>query len=71
MFSKISVLIEDIYFNPFQNKSLLLCVCSTCLENTAGKGDIVHNATLFSAELSVIFNTFEIVVCKLFQFGSI
>ena len=29
--------------NPFPNKPLFLCVCSTSLENTVGKGEIARN----------------------------
>ena len=46
-------------------------------ENTVGKGEIAHNEQFLlypsvfypSEELSAIFIKFEIVVCKLFQFG--
>ena len=63
---------------------LALSLIFTCLqhksfENTVGKGEIVHNEQflLFHSvlypfgELSVIFIKFEIVVCKLFEFGRV
>ena len=39
-------------------------------ENTMGKGEIARNEQ-FPLFLSAIFVKFEIVVCKLFQFGSL
>ena len=56
-----------------------MCLQYKCY-NTVGKGDIAHNeqhlpfSTVFSiilGELSAIFVKFEIVVCKLFQFGTV
>ena len=47
-------------------------------ENTAGKGEIARNEQFLlflqcflSEELSAIFINFEIVICKLFQFGRV
>ena len=38
-------------------------------ENTVGKGEIACNSVLYVfRELPAIFNKFEIVICKLFQF---
>ena len=64
--------------NPFPNKPWFLCVCSTSLLKTLWemeKSLVMRNFSfslsvfyLFE-ELSAIFNEFEIVVCKLFQFG--
>ena len=55
------------------------CLQYKSLENTVGKGEIAHNELIllfhqFSTcfgELSVIFNKFEIVVCRLFPFGRV
>ena len=53
-----------------------MCLQYKYFENTVGKGEIAHNEQfLFPrvcysfGELSAIFIQFEIVVCKLFQFG--
>ena len=65
--------------NPFPNKPLVLCACSTSLleKKKLGKGETAHNFFFSNRvfylfeEFSVIFIKFEIVVCKLFQFVSI
>ena len=69
-------------FNPFPNKPCFSCVCSTSLLKTLclwGKEKLLV-ASNFSfshivfypiGELSAIFNKFEIVVCKLFQFKKV
>ena len=55
-----------------------MCLQYKPFENTVGKGEIARNEQflLFSVfyllgELPAIFIKFEIVVCKLFQFGSL
>ena len=60
-------------FNPFPNKPWFLRFRSTSLLKTQrGKGDIARNSVFFPfGELSAIFIKFEIVVCKLFQFGRV
>ena len=70
-------------FNPFPNQSSFLRVCITSLLKTlrgGGEGEIARNEQflLFSStvfypfgDLSAIFVKFEIVVCKLFQFGRV
>ena len=71
------------YLNPFPNKPGFLRVCSTSLLKTLwekekflvqhlGKGEIACNDQFLPfRELSTIFIKVEIVVCKLFQFGSV
>ena len=54
-----------------------MCLHYKSFENTAGKGEIALNKQFLIShsvfyplgELSAIFIKFEIVVCKLFQFG--
>ena len=64
-------------FNPFSNN---LCVCSISLlqtlwekEKSLDKSNFSFSHSVFCSfrELSVIFMTFEIVVCKLSEFGSL
>ena len=64
--------------NPFQNKPWLLRVCHTSRLKTLWEKEklLVKSNFSFShgvfyplGELSAIFIKFEIVVCKLFQFG--
>ena len=66
--------------NPFPNKPCFLCVCSTSLLKTLWekKKLLVTSNFFFSnsvfhpfLEIFAIFIKFEIVVCKLFQFGPI
>ena len=55
------------------------CLLYKSFENTAGKGETARNEQFLCSpqcfslfeELSSIFIEFEIVVCKLFQFGSV
>ena len=71
------VFAELLPLNPFPNKPWFLRVCSTSL--TVGKGEIARNEQflLFPhcfyqfGELFAISIKFEIVVCKLFQFGRV
>ena len=68
-------------FNPFPNKPWFLHVCSASLLKTLWEnGEIARNEQflLFPhsvffpfGERSAIFIKFEIVVCKLFQFGKL
>ena len=68
-------------FNPFSNKPWFLRVCSTSLLKTLWEKEkllVTSNFFLFYhcvfypfGELSTIFIKFEIVVCKLFQFGRV
>ena len=64
--------------NPFQNKPWFLRVCSTCLLKTMREKEKLLIMSNFSfshivfypfRKMSAIFINFEIVVCKLFQFG--
>ena len=66
--------------NPFPNKPWFLRVCNTSFLNTLWEKkkwlvmsnfSFSHNVFYPSAEISAIFITFEIVVCKPFQFGSV
>ena len=67
-------------FNPFPNKPWFLRVCSTSLSKTLWEKEKLlitsnfscsHNVFYPFGELSAIFITFEIVVCKLFEFGRV
>ena len=67
-------------FNPFPNKPWFLRVCSTSLLKTPWEKEklLVTSNSSFShsvfypfGELSAILIKFEIVVCKLFQFGRV
>ena len=64
---------------PSQKKPWFLCVCTTTLLKTPWEKEKLLVTSNFSfshcvfypfGEVSTIFITFEIVVCKLFQFGS-
>ena len=64
--------------NPFPNKPWFLRVCSTDLLKTLWEKEKLLVTSNFSfshsvfypfGEPSAIFNKYEIVVCKLFQFG--
>ena len=66
--------------NPFPNKPWFLCVCSTRLLKTLLEKEkllVTSNFSFFYSvfypfgELSAIFIEFKIVVCRLFQFGSV
>ena len=68
------------FFNPFPNKSWFLRVCSTSFLKTlwekekfliTSKFSFFHSVFYPFVELSAIFIPFEIVVCKLFQFGQV
>ena len=70
----------NITFNPFQNKSLFLRVCSANILKTLWEKEILLVTSEFSfshsifypfGELSVIFIEFEAVASKLFQFGRV
>ena len=68
-----------LFFNPFPNKPWFLCDCSISLLKTLGKGEIAqtsnfsfcHSVFYPFGKLSAISIKFEIVVCKLFQFGRV
>ena len=71
-------LLDVIY--PFPNKPWFLCVCSTSLLKTLREKKKLLVMSNFSFHLSVfypfrqfsaIFMKFEIIVCKLFQFGTV
>ena len=73
-----TVLSFDDDFNPFPNKPWFLRVCSTSLLKTMWKKEKLLVTSNFSfshtvfyqfVELSTILITFEIIVCKLFEFG--
>ena len=66
--------------NPFPNKPWFLRVCSTSLLKTPWEKEkllVMSNFSFFYSvfylfgELTAIFITFEIVVCKLFEFGRV
>ena len=66
--------------NPFPNKPWILRVCSASLLKTLWEKEKLlvtsnfsfsHSVFYLFGELSAIFIKFEIVVCQLFQFGSI
>ena len=66
--------------NPFPNKPWFLRVNSTSLLKTLWEKEKLlitsnfsfsHSVFYLFGELSAIFITSEIVVCKLFQFGSV
>ena len=68
------------HINPFPNKPLFLCVCSTSLLKTLWEKEkllitsnfsISHNVFYPFEEPSSIFIKSEIVACKLFQFGRV
>ena len=68
------------HINPFPNKPWFLRVCSTSLLKTLWEKEklLVMSSFSFSrsvfhpfGELSAFFITYEIVVCKLFQFGKV
>ena len=67
-------------FNPFPNDPWFLRVCSTNLSKTLWEKEKLlvtnnfsfsHNVFYLFGVLSAIFIKFEIVVCKLFQFGRV
>ena len=67
-------------FNPFPNKPWFLHVCKRSISKTLWeKGKLLvtsnfsfsHSVVYLFGELSAIFINFEIVVCKLFQFGTV
>ena len=66
--------------NPFPNKPWFLLVCRTSLLKTLWEKEkwlvmsrfsFSHSVFYLFGELSAIFIKFEIVVCKLFQFGRV
>ena len=68
------------FVNPFPNEPLFLHVCSTSLLKTLWEKEKLLVTSNFSfshsvfhlfGELPTIFIKFEIVVCKLFQFGRV
>ena len=70
----------SIIINPFPNKPWFLRVCSTSLLKTQCEKEKLLVTSNFSfshsvfhsfGEPSAIFVKFEIVVCKLFQFGRV
>ena len=72
--------IEWEWVNPFPNKPWFLRVCSASLLKTLWEKDellVTSNSSFFHSvfypfgKRSAIFNKFEIVVCKLFQFGRV
>ena len=78
-FSKLKEFADE-YLNPFPNKPWFLRVCITSLLKTLWQKEELLVTSNFSfsrnvfyrlREHSAIFIKFEIVVCKLFQFGSV
>ena len=65
--------------NPFTNKPWFLRVCGANLLKTLGKAEIARNEQFLLFPLcfppvwrtSCHFHQFEIMVCKLFQFGPV
>ena len=66
--TKLSDTLKVDLINPFPNKSLFLCVCSTSLMKTLY---VSHRVFYPSGKLSTIFIKFKNVVCELFQFGGV
>ena len=71
---------DTVTFNPFPNKPWFLRVCSTSLLKTLWEKEKLlvtsnftfsHSAFYPLRERSAIFIQFEIVVCKLYQFGRV
>ena len=71
---------DNFLLNPFPNKPWFLRVCSTSLLKTLWEKDKLlvtsnfsfsHRVFYLFGKLSAIFIEFEIVVCKLFQFGRV
>ena len=65
-------LIDRMAYQP-SPKQVFTCLQYKSFENKMGKGEISRNfsfSTVFR-ELSAIFIEFEIVLCKLFQFGRV
>ena len=67
-------------FNPLPNKPWFLCVCSASLLKTLWKKEKLlitssfsfsHSVFYLCRELSALYIKFEIVVCKLFQYGRV
>ena len=73
------LLVNVLYINPFPNKPLFSRVCSTSLSKTLREKEKLLVTRNFSFSYSVfypfwrtfsaIFIKFQIIVCKLFQFG--
>ena len=68
------------WLNPFPNKPCFLRVCSTSLMKTLWEKEkllvtsnfsISHSVFYLFGEVFAIFIKFEIVVCKLFHFGTV
>ena len=65
--------------SPDKQALVFTCLLYTTFENNVGKGEIAHNEQFLlfqqcfqpTGELSAIFIKFEIVFCKLFQFGTV
>ena len=67
-------------FNPFPNKPLFIPVCSICILKTLWEKEkllvtsnfsLSHSVFYTYGKLPAIFIKSKIVVCKLFQFGSV
>ena len=71
--------IENDWLTHSQNKPWILRLQYKSFENTVGKGEIARNKQFIlfcsvfylSRDLFAMFIKFEIVVCKLFQFGGV
>ena len=62
------------YYKPFPKQAwVFTCLQYKPLGNTVGKGEIAFSHSVFYpfVELSANLIPFEIVVCKLFQFGKV
>ena len=57
--------------NPFPNKPWFLRVQYKSFENTVGNFFFSHSVSYPFGKLSAIFIKFKIVICKVFQFGSV
>ena len=75
-----AIFVSELTINPFPNKPWFLRVCSTILLKTLREKEKLLVTSNFSfshsvfypfGELNAIFIKFEIVVCKVFQFGSV
>ena len=76
----VNTLLTNLSLNPFQNKPVFLRVCGTSPLKTLWEKEKLLVTSNFSfsnsvffpiGELSAIFIKFEIVICKLFQFGKV
>ena len=77
---KVVIAYKLLLLNPFPNKPLFLCFCSTCVMKTLWEKEKLLITSNFSfphsvfypfKQLSAIFFKFKIVFCNLLQFGRV